>query len=224
MADETGMVLGEAFHYRYHPMMQRILDLAHGGTIGDIERVEAAFCVPIPKPDLRWSYATAGGATMDLGCYPVHWVRDLLGEPTVESATTTTDHDDPLIDADLTMQLRWDGGATGQVTSSMIAVQPDISLTITGSTGRIVAGNPMAPQNGNLLTVVTVDADGAESTSSGQVEAGITYDHMVRAFVDHVQHGTEFPTSGADSIANMAVIDAAYQAAGLPRRGDASSE
>lgn len=213
-ADETGRILGEAFHYRYHPMMQRILDLVGSGVIGEIREVDASFAISIGKPDLRWSYETAGGATMDLGCYPVHWVRDLLGEPTVVGATTTADDDDPLIDADLTMQLAWDGGATGRVHSSMIAEAPDISLRIIGSAGEIVAANPMAPQNGNLLTVRT-----PKGTTSGPVEAGVSYDHMVRAFVDHVMHDAPFPTKGTDSIANMAVIDAAYEAAGLPARG-----
>ena len=160
---------------------------------------------------------TAGGATMDVGCYPVHWVRDLCGEPTVTSATATADTDDPLIDADLTMELRFPNGATGSVHSSMIHEGFDVALRVIGSEGELHAANPMAPQNGNVLTVTT-----ANGTTSGPVEAGIYYDHMVRAFVDHVAHGTPFPTSGQDSIANMAVIDAAYVAAGLPARGTAA--
>ncbi|MEM7093930.1 MAG: Gfo/Idh/MocA family oxidoreductase [Actinomycetota bacterium] len=213
-ADETGMVLGEAFHYRYHPMWLRILDLVDSGTIGTINRVEANFNITIGKPDLRWDYETAGGATMDLGCYPVHWVRDLLGEPTVTDAFATADSDDPLVDADLTMDLRWESGATGRVRSSMIAEVPDISLRIEGSSGEVIAANPMAPQNGNVLTVTT-----ERGTTSGPVDAGISYDHMVRAFVDHVCHGSAFPTRGQDSVNNMAVIDAAYRSAGLPERG-----
>lgn len=217
VADETGLILGEAFHYRYHPMMQRIIDLVHAGAIGQVVDIQASFAVSIGKPDLRWTYDTAGGATMDLGCYPVHWVRDLCGEPTVVSATATSDTDDELIDADLTMQLAFTNGATGTVHSSMTSAAPDISLRVTGTDGELIAANPMAPQNGNLLTITT-----ASGTTSGPIEAGVSYDHMVRAFVDHVRHGTAFPTQGADSVANMAVIDAAYVAAGLPARGTAS--
>ena len=213
-AAETDRILCEAFHYRYHPMMGRILDLVEHDTIGTIEHVDASFAVSIAKPDLRWSYETAGGATMDLGCYPVHWARDLCGEPTVTAATAVADDDDPLIDAELTMELAFESGATAQVHSSMTAPQRDISLRIIGDRGEIRAVNPMAPQTGNLLTVIT-----AGGTSSGPVEAGVSYDHMVRAFVDHVRHGAPFPTRGVDSVANMTVIDAAYLAAGLPARG-----
>ena len=91
---------------------------------------------------------------------------------------------------------------------------PEIGLTITGSQGSIVADNPMAPQNGNQLTITT-----ERGTTSGPVEAGVSYDHMVRAFIDHLVHGTPFPTMGQDSINNMAAIDAVYAAAGLPVRG-----
>jgi len=87
-------------------------------------------------------------------------------------------------------------------------------LSITGSGGTLVANNPMAPQNGNLLTITT-----AAGTTSGSVDAGISYDHMLRAFIDHLVLGADFPTSGQDSINNMAAIDACYLAAGLPRRG-----
>lgn len=213
-AKGAGLVLGEAFHYRYHPMIQRIIDIIDGGVIGEVDRVEANFNISIDKPDLRWNYGTAGGATMDLGCYPIHWVRDLLGEPQVVAAQALVDSDDPRIDAELTAELSWPSGATGQVSSSMISADPKIDLRIVGSAGEIYADNPMAPQNGNLLTVTT-----EAGTTSGPVLAGISYDHMLRAFVDHLVLGTTFVTSGRDSIANMAVIDATYRAAGLAVRG-----
>ena len=72
----------------------------------------------------------------------------------------------------------------------------------------------MGPHNGNLLTVRS-----ALSETSGEVDGGTTYGHMLRAFIDHREHGLAFPTKGQDSIDNMAAIDAIYTAAGLPIRG-----
>ncbi|MEL6982994.1 MAG: Gfo/Idh/MocA family oxidoreductase, partial [Actinomycetota bacterium] len=60
VAAETGLVLGEAFHYRYHPMFLRILDEVASGRLGTIDRVEGCFEVPIRQPDIRWDYATSG--------------------------------------------------------------------------------------------------------------------------------------------------------------------
>ncbi|MEL6981437.1 MAG: Gfo/Idh/MocA family oxidoreductase, partial [Actinomycetota bacterium] len=174
--------------------------------------VEGCFEVPIRQPDIRWDYATSGGSLMDLGCYPMSWVRHVTGEePEVVEAEAEVGP--PHIDAAIRAELRFPSGATGSVTSAMTR-GPKLDLVVVGSEGRLEATNPMAPQNGNLLTITT-----AAGTTSGPIEAGISYDHMVRAFVDHLVHGAPFPTSGADSIANMAAIDAVYQAAGLPIRG-----
>jgi len=218
VAEEEGLILGEAFHYRYHPMFNRIMDEVASGRIGTIERVEGIFTVPISREnpsgalDLRWDYSTSGGSLMDLGCYPMSWVRHITGEePTVVSAEAIEDPEK--IDAFITCELAFPSGATGSVTSAMERPR-DIGLTITGSQGTIVAKNPMAPQGGNLLTITT-----DQGSTSGQIDAGITYDHMVRAFVDHLVLGSPFPTSDQDSINNMAAIDAVYLAAGLPRRG-----
>lgn len=212
VAEEEGRVLAEAFHYRYHPMFLRILEEVGSGRIGTVERIEAAFEVPIGKPDIRWDYATSGGSLMDLGCYPMSWVRHVTGEePTVVSAEAVEEPEK--IDASIRAELVFSSGVTAQVSSAMDS-GPNISMTVIGTAGRIVAANPMAPQNGNRLTIET-----AAGITSGPVEAGISYDHMVRAFVDHLVLGSAFPTRASDSIGNMAAIDAVYQAAGLPVRG-----
>ena len=223
VAEETGQLLGEAFHHWYHPMFQRIIQLIGAGAIGEVTRAEGYFNIAIPEErdgrrDIRWDYAASGGSLMDLGCYSTIWVRHAVqasfpgDEPTVESATAT--ERPPNIDADMAAELRFAGGATARVESSMIQSDGEVRLEVTGTTGSITAINPLAPQNGNTLTVRN-----ASGQSSGQIDAGCTYEHMCRAFVDHVQLGTPFFTSGAESVANMAAIDAMYQAAGLPLRG-----
>ena len=70
-----------------HPLFARIVDEVASARIGVVERIEAVFEAPIARPDLRWDYATSGGSLMDLGCYPVSWVRHAAGEePDVVSA------------------------------------------------------------------------------------------------------------------------------------------
>jgi len=46
-----------------------------------------------------------------------------------------------------------------------------------------------------------------------------TYEHQLRAFVEHVLRGAPVLTPPTDSIANMRVIDRIYEKAGLPLRG-----
>jgi len=52
-----------------------------------------------------------------------------------------------------------------------------------------------------------------------KVEGQTTYRHQLLAFVDAVRDKRVLPTMGADSIANMRLIDSVYRAAGMPPRG-----
>ena len=61
----------------------------------------------------------------------------------------------PDVDAAIWAELAFPSGATGRIESSMVQPDEEISLTITGTKGEIVVDNPLAPQNGNLVTVRT---------------------------------------------------------------------
>ena len=85
-ADGSGLVVMEAFHYRYHPLAQRMHDVVAGGELGTLERVETTMCIPLPMfKDIRYRYDLAGGATMDVGSYTVHQLR-LLGGGALRSS------------------------------------------------------------------------------------------------------------------------------------------
>jgi len=76
VAERTGLVVMEAFHYRYHPLAHRMREIVESGELGPIRRVETALCFPLPKfSDIRYQYDLAGGATMDVGTYTVHMAR-----------------------------------------------------------------------------------------------------------------------------------------------------
>ena len=79
----------EAFHYRYHPLAERMRAIVASGELGKTQRVDIAFAAPLAKRgDIRYRLDLAGGAMMDMGCYTVHLLRLLAGdEPTVVSAT-----------------------------------------------------------------------------------------------------------------------------------------
>ncbi len=81
VAQRTGRVLMEAFHWRYHPLAQRMVEIVRGGELGPLRHVSASLCFPLPLfSDIRYRYDLGGGALMDAGCYTVHIVRTLGGE------------------------------------------------------------------------------------------------------------------------------------------------
>jgi predicted dehydrogenase len=217
-ADDAGLVLMEAFHWRYHPLVGQMRSILDSGRLGTIERVEGTFELPddvIPIGDIRWDISIGGGALMDLGCYCVHWVRWAVGaEPVVVSAEAVCPV--PEIDGKMSAELRWDSGTTGRIQCSMIEPlgSPTVlRLDVFGSEGQMLVTNPIAPQSGTRLVVET--AAGAETI---EVERSATYDHQLTAFRDAVELGIAPPTSGAEPVANMVVIDDCYRAAGLQPR------
>ena len=82
-----GVVVMEAFHYQYHPLTKRLTEIVRSGELGNITNVDVAFSAPLwKKGDIRYQLALAGGATMDMGCYPVSLLRLLAPGPRVISA------------------------------------------------------------------------------------------------------------------------------------------
>jgi predicted dehydrogenase len=116
-AGQSGLTVMEAFHYRYHPFMRRLIELVGTDTVGPVRHVETWLCFPLPLfSDIRYQYALAGGATMDAGCYAVNALRALGGgEPRVESARALLARPD--VDRAMTASFRFPGGATGQMTA-----------------------------------------------------------------------------------------------------------
>jgi predicted dehydrogenase len=215
----SDVVVMEAFHWRYHPYVAQMREVLDSGELGDLVRVEATFDIQrggIPRDDIRWELALGGGSTMDLGCYPIQWVRWAVGaEPEVVSAVA--DVPVPGIDATLTAELRWPGGVSGSVSSTMESDTVDGMaswLRVTGTRGTMLATNPLAPQfGGAAITVET--ADGARTVES---DRSTTYSHQLVAFRDAIEHGAAFPTTADEGVATMRIIDACYRAAGLDTR------
>ncbi len=208
-------VVMEAFHWRYHPLMQRLIDLVGSGELGEISHLDAGFCFPLLKRhDIRWSRALAGGSLMDAGCYAVHQLRSVVGavhdgEPTVTDAMAKFTGGG--VDRALRGSLRWDGGPTASLRCGFanLAHPIDLHLRVTGAEGEVLARNPIAPHLGGHLVVRV----GRRRTYEW-ADRIPSYTYQLRAFVDAIRDGTPFPTTAEDAVRTMAVIDALQAASG----------
>jgi predicted dehydrogenase len=214
-AEVSGLVVMEAFHYRYHPLFARVLAIVASGEIGTVEHIDAAMCFPLPRPsDIRWQLELAGGATMDAGCYAIHMLRHLAGdEPRVVTARAKLAR--PGVDRAMRADFVLPGSRTGRITASMLSSDIlKMSARVRGDRGAIRVFNPVAPQFLHRLSVRT-----GTTRRSEQVTHDPTYLFQLQAFRDAVRSGGPVITGPADSVANMEVIDACYRAAGMePRR------
>ncbi|HXQ20193.1 MAG TPA: Gfo/Idh/MocA family oxidoreductase [Candidatus Acidoferrales bacterium] len=214
-ARDTGHVLMEAFHWRYHPLASRIRAIIDADEIGPVRHVEAHLCIPLLRPgDIRFRRDLAGGATMDVGCYTINIVRFLAGaEPEVVRAAARLSS--PGVDRYMEADFRFADGRTGRMTCSLLsAVLLRVSARVRGDRGEIAIVNPLAPQIYHRLTVRTEHGRRTE-----HLRGDATYTYQLRAFVGAVRDGAAIPTGPEDAIANMRVIDAVYLKAGLEPRG-----
>jgi len=214
IAANTDRVVMEAFHYRYHPLANRLVEIARSGELGAVTHVEAWMCAPIlPRKDIRWQLALAGGATMDVGCYPIHLVRSVVGaEPEVVRASARERVAG--VDRWLQAELAFDGGATARITASMLSRRlVALGAMIRCERGDIRVLNPFVPQLFHRLTI-----HGPDGTRRERFGRTATYVYQLRAFAGAVAHGEPFPTGVDDAVANMRVIDACYLAAGMAPR------
>jgi len=211
-AERAGVVVTEAFHYRYHPLMTRVLDLVP--KLGEIRHVETWTCFPLPRfNDIRYSYELGGGAMMDAGCYAVHALRTLSGqEPEVVAARATLKS--AQVDRAMVTEYAFPRGATGRTTASLWSRHVlRLSAKVVGERGALRVFNYLMPQLYNRLTV---RLDGR--TQHERVPGAATYLYQLRAFTKAIEGGPN-RTPASDAVHTMRLIDASYQKAGLKPRG-----
>jgi predicted dehydrogenase len=222
-AIDRGRVLVEAFHWRYHPLADRLGDLCAGDEIGKLRSIDAGFEVGVDPSDIRYDLGLGGGALMDLGCYPVQWARFVVacrdgGTPleTVPTVARAEAVEGPRgVDVAMTAQLVFRGDVRATIQCSMAQGRPYRSwLHVRGERGELRVDNPLAPQLGHSLSV-----EGATGARTEQVAGGTSHGHQLERFAAAVLDAAPMPTGGADAIATMRVIDAIYGAAGLFPRG-----
>lgn len=210
-ATAAGITVLEGFHYLYHPVTRRAMELARDGTLGDIVHVEVRMAMPAPEDDdPRWSLDLAGGALMDLGCYGLHVMRR-LGHPSVVRAHAKEKN--PGVDAWCDVELAFPSGATGLSANSMVADDYAFTLRIVGTKGDVLVHNFVRPHDDDRVTIRT-----PAGTTVEHLGTRPSYTYQLEAFAAHVQQGAPLPLDTADAVENMAYVDAAYRAAGMSPR------
>ncbi|GAB58574.1 Gfo/Idh/MocA family protein [Rheinheimera nanhaiensis] len=222
-AKASGQLLLEAFHYRFHPLFVEVMRLVQAGTIGTISHLRANFSVRVPyfAGSLRHEAALGGGAMMDLGCYPLHWVRTVIGsEPWVLNANCITagaTTGGGQIDLTMQAQLQFANGVIADIGSSMaehLSRMPDTSLVLEGSLGSIEVTGLITPQLANSIKVIS-----AGSERQYSVPGHSTYYYQLQHVQECLQGREAALTGGSDAVNNMRLLDQIYQHAGLLSRG-----
>src|SRR6266487_214698 len=214
-AEQSGKVVMEAFHYRYHPLAARMKEIVTSGILGKIRHVEAWVCVPFLLPgDIRYRYELAGGATIDAGSYAIHILRLLAGDD-LEVVYAEPHVTSPQIDRWMRADFLGPDDLTARMTCSLFSVDIlRIEVHVLGEQGEMTVINPLQPQ---LYHRLVLNIGGKKQVE--HVSRVPPYDYQLRAFTSAILYGTPVLTPPVDSLINMRLIDEVYERAGLLRRG-----
>jgi predicted dehydrogenase len=210
-AAASGLVVMEAMHYRYHPLIRRLREVVR--TLGAVRYIQCWTSFAIGDPaDIRYDYALGGGALMDGGCYAIDAIRLVaseIGEPTVAAAVADTEPGG-LVDRATAARLTFPGGATAWFESAFTQQGGFRSdLHVVCDEGAVLVENFIFAHQGRLSGDAGLAEDGGGDT---------TYTWQLRAFAEAISTGSTPETSTANAVATMRLIDDAYRAAGLPTR------
>ncbi len=209
-AEDNGVILSEAFMYRYHPLQTAVAKLVRGGALGDVRLVRASVSfVQTESEDYRRDPGMGGGALFDVGSYCVHLARRAFGrEPTAVTAKSLYDPQTG-IDTTTTALMEFDGGGMALLDCSF-SLSQRATYEIVGSQASVrvphfLLGGPAAGS-----TPVAGEYYFSEAGQEALYESppGNMYMDEIEAFSRRVLGEDVFLLPAEDAVGNMRALDA----------------
>jgi D-xylose 1-dehydrogenase (NADP+, D-xylono-1,5-lactone-forming) len=199
----------EAFMYQFHPQHDRVREILSSGEIGDVKFMHASFSFFLAQLEgnIKMDKNKGGGSIYDVGCYPIHAIRNVLqAEPTEVHVHATINHDYEV-----------DTSAIGYMKmDNEVKVTFDCSFDMTfraeyeiiGTKGLIKVPRAFRPDNHSGEGLVIVQTEGV--TREEKITADI-YKLEVEHISQVILEDSEPSYSGENAIQNMRVIEACYE-------------
>ena len=206
-AKTHGRVVTEAFMYRHHPQTLKVQGIVNSGSLGTLKLLRGSFSYVInPEGNIRVDPALGGGSIWDVGCYPISYMRAVLGAEPLDvfgwQLTGPTGIDDTFVG-----QLRFAGDVYGQFDSSFV-IPFHVYMEFVGSKGTLIVPNPYKPGVNEKIFLVREG-----KTETIKIKGQELYLGEVEDMADAILLGKEPRISRTDSRANVAVITALLESA-----------
>ncbi len=203
-ADANGVRLMEAFMYRFHQRTRRLLEMARGGTVGELRLIRSAFTFRLTRPgNIRLRADLGGGALMDVGCYCVDISRRLAGALPVEAQAWATIGGTG-VDTQLAGTLRFASGLVAQFDCALDIERREF-VEVVGTDGVLLADQIFVSGSGPV-EIVERRGRGAEVRHPFAGED--PYQRMTEHFADAVLADEPVRYGIADAAGTLAIIEA----------------
>lgn len=175
-ARAKNLFLMEAMWTRFNPLVRKAHDAVRNGEIGEVRLIRADFGFrhAFSDGDRLWAKEAGGGATLDLGVYPVALAHQFLGVPAHVHAHGSLAPSE--VDADAGILLAYDNGAHALLSCSLVA-NTGARAEIIGTEGRIELVDPM-------FNPTAVVINGVEHAIEDE-----GYAHQIRAVEESIAAG-----------------------------------
>jgi len=213
--DDYKVKIGEAFMVSSHPQWLRAQEIIRSGRIGKLRSAVGYFSYyNIDPENTRNSPDFAGGALMDIGCYPVKMSRFIFGEePRRVIACIERDpsfRTDRLTSAILEFNA---GQSTFTVSTQLVYYQ---RMQFLGTDGRLdveIPFNAPADKPCRIFLDNGKDLYGGASQITESLPVSNQFTIQADLFSKAVRGVGEVPNSMEDAVANTSVLEALFRSA-----------
>ncbi len=229
-AREAGVFLMEAFMYRCHPLTARLVQLVREGALGEVGSIQAVFSfrAPFRSESRLFDKALGGGGILDVGCYAASIARLVagaaVGRPFADFESFAGFgrlHPETGADLYAVASGRFPGGIVAQLATGVGLTQEN-GLRVFGTEASLHIPSPfvIAREGGeSRIFVQRPDAPVEEIlVSAGQPLYAYEADAVGDALARGERESSCMPV--ADSLGNMATLDAWRAALGLVYEGE----
>ena len=208
-AESKGVLLMEAFMYRFHPQWIRARQLLEIGEIGAPQSIHTIFSYDNQDPaNIRNIPETGGGAILDIGCYAVSSARFLMGREPERVVCALERH--PQFGTDSLVSAMLDFGDVRSLFTVSTAMASRQRVTVFGTGGSMTVHLPFNAYPDVPLRLTVQTGVGDREVACGPVDQ---YAEMFKVFAAAVRSGGPVPTPPSDALANMKVLDALFRSA-----------
>lgn len=207
-ADRVGLPLVEAYKYRFGPFADRLREILGSGRLGSIVEIESSLGFAAGSRSGRlFDPSTAGGAILDVGCYPVSFAVGVaaaagvdLGRSSVAQASGSIGPTGVDETSSAVLDL---GGVTARVRTSIVEETPRLSR-IVGTDAALEIDNAWGSRSRSTDAAVLIDGDGRQTITVDTVQPmAAEADAVIAALRDGRTQAPEIPWSQSQTIATL---------------------
>ncbi|AST93415.1 MULTISPECIES: Gfo/Idh/MocA family protein [Sutcliffiella] len=198
----------EGFMYQFHPQHERVKEIIASGEIGTVKQFNSSFSFHLGDREnsIKMQKEYGGGSLYDVGCYPIHAARMILGSEPIELQAFSLNDQDSGVDLTTSTFMKFAGNVIAKTESSIDMANRD-EYEIIGTKGIVKVPHAFRPDKVGGVGTVIVEKD---NEIRKEKFSGDIYRLEVEHFSSAILNDGTVSYTIDDTINNMKVMDACW--------------